>query len=107
MTKTFHVFLLSYLHPLLLLIQHDRDLINCVYMLQIILGITRYNSVLLGFKTELNGVVLSYTELYRVIPKIILEHKNGPIGNHSIYENHVIYMRSVILKNAKGMESIK
>ena len=28
-----------------------RYMINCVFMLQIILGITRYNSVLLGFKT--------------------------------------------------------
>ena len=68
---------------------------SCVFMLQIILGttrynsvqlsfigfqkrlkrsctelyqvITRYNSVLLGSNTELNGVVLSCTELYLVI----------------------------------------
>ena len=52
-------------------------------MLQIILGITRYNSVLLVFKTGKKWVVLSYTklsELYRVIPKMILEHKYGPIS---------------------------
>ena len=36
-------------------------------MLHIIQGITRYNSVLLGFKTELN-LVLSCTELYQGIP---------------------------------------
>ena len=30
--------------------------------------ITRYNSFLFGFKTESNGVVLSYTKLYRIVP---------------------------------------
>ena len=64
-------------------------------MLQIILGITRYNSVLLGFKTdknevvlsctELSIVILSYTELYRDVPKMILENKNGPISYLLIY----------------------
>ena len=37
---------------------------SCTELYQVI---TRYNSVLLGFKTELNGVVLSYTKLYRVV----------------------------------------
>ena len=63
-------------------------------MLQILLGITRYkyqvitryNSVILGFKTEINRVVLSYTKLYRVIPKMILEPKNGPF-EPMIYKN--------------------
>ena len=53
-------------------------IINCVFMLKIILGITRYKSVQLGTtqffwvlkqaKTEFYCVVLSYTKLYRVVP---------------------------------------
>ena len=45
---------------------------NCVFMLQIILGITRYNTVLLGLKTGWNGVVLSYTLSYISVHNSVL-----------------------------------